>query len=1290
MTTRASQAPDRTLHAADAARGKRGRGVPAFLAGMLAVLASAPGAAGVSMPDRPLSIGPDVPNNLVLVPSVEFPTIISQANFDHVNGTDVYQANRVYVGYFDSDKCYQYVFNTDESKRHFKPVAVASNRLCAANGRLWSGNFMNWATTQTIDPFRKALTGGYRVVDTPTETWLEKAASYPEWGHSIYFPYKTLGNQLPTLTGVSRPFVMRMRVIGAGSQMYFTRNDTLARPGTNQAATADDRLGNALLPTTTAPTPWMALTPYNPAVHDLSGLNGSVNDPRVYAVSIRVAVCVDSGVVKPEANCKQYSQGWKPEGLIQKHRDKLRYSIFGYLVDHDIKRDGGILRARQKYVGPYSYDLAKGTTNDNANKEWDPHTGVQYANPDPVDAAATNSANGINTVVNSGVINYLNKFGQTTKEKAKQYDPVSELFYAAVRYFKAQDNVPEYSTIPAGKGDAQSDRFPVITDWSVNPIQYSCQRNVAIGIGDVGTWADRNLPGASSQAGEKEPARPGRVSSDTTVNVVTALQTVFDMEGITSYVADGQYTGGLTPTSGNPLPRSNSAFIAGLAYDAHTRDLQPSMPGMQTLSTFWVDVVQEQTVKEREKNQYYLAAKYGGFEVPADFQPYGRKEPLPDAWWTNGDLVGLANQINDKRPRNYFVAFQAQEMMNGLARAFEGALALRRGAASGVGTNGATAEGGALIYLPTFFTDWHGELTAFGLDAVTGGYVPKWTAGAMLPQPNDRKIYANSGGYKAFRDDQLSGADRANLSARGASSADVVNYLRGDRSKEVARGGSLRNRGGALGDFVHSSPVYVGKPGAVAYAAASFPGSKEYEAFARKAATRTATVYIGANDGMLHGFDAATGRELYAFMPAAALAIPAGLANYAAPDYAHRYFVDGELTAADVYIGGAWKTVLIGTMGRGGKGVFALDITDPNDVKFLWERYESSTPALGNNLSKPVVVQVASGVWKVLLGNGPNSSGDRAQLLTIDVATGVAANIDTGAGSDNGLAGVYPWDSDNDGFADAAYAGDLAGNLWKFRNLGATPSAVKLFATGDPKQPITAAPLVGRKPDSTEDWVFFGTGRYLGVGDPGDKTAQAWYGIIDKGTTVAKAQLVQRKIQTETSLKDKDGNNVPVRAMSAATQGDMDGKSGWYIDLVPPTGAAQGERMVSRNLFDGNRLLGATQIPNAADPCNVGGSGWIMEIDPFTGARTSGRVFDANGDGTIDYKDDTPGGNGQQSIPTSGVGTGSGMNAISIIRGQNDNTVVGSDQTGKPVGQGTATADIGVKRLSWREVVRRD
>ena len=213
------------------------------------------------------------------------------------------------------------------------------------------------------------------------------------------------------------------------------------------------------------------VTPYNPAM--------PVSFDRAYEVSIRVKVCVP-GLL--EANCRAYPGGYKPEGLIQQYADELRIGVFGYLNDREILRDGGVLRARQKFVGQTMIVPGEGETA-NPNREWDPNTGVLVRNPDPADASATAAALGI-SILDSGAINYLNKFGQMTNERHKSKDPVSELYYTALRYLKNQGNVAEYTNIPGATGvDATvaADGFRSSRNGKTHPVRLPEER-------DPGYW----------------------------------------------------------------------------------------------------------------------------------------------------------------------------------------------------------------------------------------------------------------------------------------------------------------------------------------------------------------------------------------------------------------------------------------------------------------------------------------------------------------------------------------------------------------------------------------------------------------------------------------------------------------------------------------------------------------------------------------------------------------------------------------------------------------------------------
>ncbi|TXI46018.1 MAG: hypothetical protein E6Q50_15695 [Lysobacter sp.] len=1189
-------------------------GCAAMSIGLLAGLSSLPTHAGVTIPQSPLSLGTPVPGNLALTPSVEWPTIHTQANLG------AYNPARVYIGYFDSKTCYRYSYSANEPDRHFYPVSKTANGRC--NGQnAWSGNFLSWAATQTIDPFRFALTGGYRVRDTPTETWLEKARHSPGFGQ---YPNRSINGGNVTDSTPSNFNTFNLRIRDLRNEMYFTDTGNVDAPA--------------------------LLVEYNPAIHNLG--NNAADRSRVYRVSVRVKVCDPNVGVEPF--CKQYAQGWKPEGLIQEYHQKLRYSVFAYLNESGAARNGGVMRARQKYVGPSTY-LPGSPPAVNPATEWDPVTGVLVRNPDTADANATG-----NGVADSGVINYINKFAQMTNRNPKSNDPVSELYYTALRYFKNQGNVPEYSNMTgnAAQRYEMADGFPVITAWD-DPMLYACQSNAILGIGDVYTWFDRGLPGG--RAGNENV--PAAVNADTTVNVETRIAQIFSMEGFAPGHTGNLFSGG----------RLNAPYLASLAYDAHTRDIRPvDLPGMQTISTHWVDVRENQQLEGRADNPYWLAAKYGGFKVPLGFDPDANgATPLDLTWWnsTNETLTDR-NGVQLPRPDNFYVASEADKMVAGLRRAFQNIVQEATASGSSLSANSTVLRNGTKIYQAQYVTGrWSGDILAYNVDPVSGALTEDWRASSNVPAWASRKIYVHTGNnYRQFTYANLSGTDAAALGSQ-----QVVDYLRGDRSNETPNGLLLRARSSLIGDIVDSQPIYVGAPNASLHNGKLFSGASSYAAYAATQASRRSVVYVGANDGMLHGFDATTGAETYAFVPSAA--IP-NLRDYTDPDYVHRYYVDGEITIADAYFGNRWRSVLVGTMGRGGRSVFALDVTDPDDVEFLWEKTSDDVSAIGNIIGKPIIAQVADGDWRVLIGNGPNGNGDRAQLLMFDLEDGDDTVVDTGEGNDNGMFGVNAWASGLSEFVDTVYAGDLRGNMWKITDLDSTPTVQRFFNanSGGVVRPITVTPTVAVNPSTGETWVMFGTGSYFTVADQTNRDLQQWFGLIDRGTAI----LDRSGLEQVDILQQGTSNGTLVRTIETNAAPGVDG---WYIDLIEPGATDTGERMVVPNIFRGGALIGVTRIPDntVSDPCNASGAtGFIMAVNPFTGGRLDTPPFDINGDGQFNAGDNLNG------TPAFGFGLDAGTYSPLLIsdrfylNDQNANITQGRVPFGTqpPI------------RVSWREIIR--
>ncbi|WP_026289532.1 pilus assembly protein [Thioalkalivibrio sp. AKL12] len=659
-------------------------------------------------------------------------------------------------------------------------------------------------------------------------------------------------------------------------------------------------------------------------------------------------------------------------------------------------------------------------------------------------------------------------------------------------------------------------------------------------------------------------------------------------------------------------------------------------------------------------------------------QTTGWPSPASGTATTITDLAHAA--VNS---RGQFYATQSpEEFADGIREAVRRATE-RVGASSSVAANSTELETDSRIYQAQYVSGtWAGDLRAFDLDPDTGvaSDNPVWSASEELPLPNDRGIYSTRVQGNSLLLEPFEWPEFSEVGSEA-----VLDYIRGDQSLEQQNGvGDFRDRESVLGSLINSQPVFVGAPSLTRFLGAGFSGADDYQEFAEDNIGRTPVVYIGGNDGMLHGFNADTGEELFAFIPRFLVNDLAALAD---PTYEHQYFVDGELTVADVYLPGGqggWKTILVGTLGRGGPGAFALDVTDPNDIEILWELDgDAFGDELGQNLGKPIIAQVADGDWRVLMGNGANASDGGARLISVGIEDGDITTILAETGDSNALAGIAAWDAEGDGFTDTVYAGDMEGNVWRFDldNNSRELLFVARDASGN-RQPITAAPLVGIDPQTGRTWVFVGTGRYLGETDLDDTSVQTWYGLIDDGSTIDdRDDLVERQIEAQTTVSGRE-----VRTIEEGSASDFEDAStgeqrrGWYIDLVANSNP-EGERMVTPNQFRGNVLVGQTRIPDGSDPCEPTGRGFIYAINPFTGARLPFTFFDVDGDG--DFTDaDMMDVNGEL-VPVSAIGTVSSPNQPTFV---GDSMQI-STEDGQIESVRTQTLGTDTGRMSWREII---
>ncbi|RMD80039.1 MAG: hypothetical protein D6809_02220 [Gammaproteobacteria bacterium] len=704
-------------------------------------------------------------------------------------------------------------------------------------------------------------------------------------------------------------------------------------------------------------------------------------------------------------------------------------------------------------------------------------------------------------------------------------------------------------------------------------------------------------------------------------------------------------------------------------------------------------------------------------------------DPLP--WGADAEKIDdLWHAAFNGRGR--FLAAQDPQQLASTLLAYLADISARVGAAASVAFNSTSLGTNTDLYLALFNSDgWGGDLLAYPLDPATGDVAgaSRWSAAAELDGRDlsaDPRVVLSFDGSDGvpFRWGQLSNAQRDDLRTNpngGLDPAAVgqarLDYLRGDRSQEGA-GYGFRVRRSRLGDIVHSGPVYVGAPELGWPSTPPFPAGSPYSAFKAAHAGRQGVVYVGANDGMLHGFDAATGKELLAYVPASLFATGPGegLHYLTDPAYQHRYYVDLTPTVSDVYIpaqpGGpaAWRTVLVGGLRAGGRGLFALDVTDPSQFSeakaadlVLWEFDSGDDPDLGRTFSRPTIAMMPNGRWAAIFGNGynddPGGSG-QAQLFILFLDGGLDGTwtpgvdyvkISTGVGSPanrNGLATPAVVDLDGDGVADRAYAGDLFGNLWAFDLSSASPNGWKLaFGGGLPLfssgQPVTTQPVVVKHPSEPDAGngpnvlVLFGTGQYLVPGDPADTSTQSFYGVWDRG----RAGRTRSHLQAQALLPGFPADvRVPTDRPVDYAGASGPRQYGWYLDLP-----VAGERVVTDPVVRGDLVYFDTTIPDAS-PCTYGGDGWLMSLRIDTGGRPPQPAFDYNGDGQVDAGDLVTDGSIQaaaggqhftQGLPTSPAFLG------------NKQYTAGTKTTGGnsiDVRAVEALGGAGTGRLSWEEL----
>lgn len=642
-------------------------------------------------------------------------------------------------------------------------------------------------------------------------------------------------------------------------------------------------------------------------------------------------------------------------------------------------------------------------------------------------------------------------------------------------------------------------------------------------------------------------------------------------------------------------------------------------------------------------------------------------------------LTAMAMAGSNNKNSTYFAANNATT----LAADLKLVMGIIQGQALSTSTsasNSTSLQTSSVLYQARFTTttspydDWTGNLLAFPIasngSVNTAASAALWSARNKLDLQNwntGRVIDTwnpTLGQGVPFRWVNLDTTQQGDLMT---SSTDTLgparlDYLRGDQAQMQANGGPFRNRSHILGDIVDSSPLYVGAPSA--------PYSDPtYQAFKTAEASRTPMIYVGANDGMLHAFDAATGVERFAFVPNAVFPNLMALTSPAYNTGGHQFYVDGSPTAGDVqFSDGTWHTLLVGGLDNGGNSIYALDVTQPSSwatestgaSNVLWE---FTDPNLGQTYGQPHIARIPSGSsggtrFVVIFGSGYNNSTQTPYLYVVNAQTGALIKaLDLCSGQpatvcdptkDNGTSGatlVYP---STNGVAEYAYVGDLQGNLWKVDLSSGNPnqwSVSLLFKATDPSgnpQPITTQPVVSLNPlypAKTGYMVYFGTGQLLGQPDLTTTQTQSFYGIWDNNwsSPVTKSKLVQQTITDVPITAPSPGGPTEVRT---ATQNPIDWNTdqGWYMNLPD-----SGERSISDPQLVDGAVVFTTFVP-PTNSCSAGGSSWLMAVDFSNGGALPSPELDLNNDGKVNSADLV---NGQAPV---GISLGSPGSKANIVK----------------------------------------
>ena len=911
-----------------------------------------------------------------------------------------------------------------------------------------------------------------------------------------------------------------------------------------------------------------------------------------------------------------------------------------------------------------------------------------------------------------------------------------------------------------------------------DPIQYSCQKNFTI-LSTDGYWngnAGVQLDGSTAIGNQDGSDSSGRPYIDGTTNTSDTLADVAEY-----YYKNDLRTSALGNTtsssSGSSLDVSTNDVKSGIGQDADNKQqhMTTFTVGLGTRgsmaydnSSYWGDTTSD-----------FYAVQNGSTASSASgictWQSNGTTcnwpVPVSNTYTAVDDLWHAA--VNGRG--TFFNATDSKDLVSGLGKALDTVGATGGMSAPPTVSNPNVASGDNYLFVTRYNTStWDGDVKREQIDINTGaitssGGVPvvDWSAQVLLDTNASRTIYT----YSSSAGNKLKSFTWANLSSTGtvascasgsgeqgcfakayisaatpmtgltgltqflcasssiclsssdqttASGSNLVSFLAGTRTNEgglTDNSKYYRQRAHLLGDLVNASTVYV-KASQASYA------DSGYATFKATNTSRQGMVYAAANDGMLHAFNADTGAEVWAYIPTMVLPKLYTLAdkNYSSK---HQFFVDATPVVGDVYFGGAWHTILVGGLGGGGKGYYALDVTTPATPKALWEFTNTN---VGYAYGTPVITKLCDGSWVVLLTSGYNNADGLGHLYVVNPADGTlftspatpkpagcmsstpTGDISTGvgsAGTPSGLSRISAkvpnaW---TDNTVQQVYGGDMRGNLWRFDVNGTTVGAAgydaQLLVTlkgpgGTTAQPITTAPAIGNVNGNVV--VYVGTGSYLGTSDltytdqstTGKQTMYAIKDALATGTVSATAiyttnprsdaNFVQQTVADDTCPLNTTicTYGAPVRTNTSVAAVDWSVKNGWWVDFP-----ATGERANTDPQIELGTLGFTTNVPTSSACVDGYSFRWFLNYK--TGAPITTSTDPSNA--VVAIKSASAMSNGVVNVVLPDGASGSGLtnaagstNAATLLCDSNGSCT----DNGMLNNPGTTSSP---SRTSWRELI---